>query len=648
MTLRRKAFLTVGLTLAGLLIVIYLIASEILLASFTRLEAQEVHEDTERVPNALTFMLAGLDETTNDWAGWTDTYRFIQNGNRAYYSNFVDAGIAAIKLNLMVYIQPSGHILYGTGFDLKQGKKVPLPADVRAFLTSAGSLPLRHLGEKESKSGILLLSHSSFLVVCRPILTDAKRGPARGTLIFGRSLEAGQIDRLAKIIDRPLTVCRLDAPRMPPDCEAARAVLTPQQPIFTQPLSAQRVAGYYLAADILGHPRLIVRITDPRDVYEQGLETINYVMFVLLVIALIFCAITLLLLERGVLMRLSQLSLEVGSIRASSNIAARLPVQGQDELAYLVRSINEMLAALEQVQHQIQENEFLYRQMALNASDVLYMLEPASGQLHWYGQIDEMLGYQNGEFSHSVENWQEHLHPDDRQTVIEARAHAYASGRPFKQEYRIRCKDGSYLYWIDHGRAIQAQKGESPKFIGACTDITERKQAEAARVSLLQRLVTVQEEEQRRLSRELHDQIGQDLASLLLRLKVLPEQDHLAPEIAQRIRDLQESTLHLMQRTRRLALDLRPETLDRLGLPTALKAYTHEWAQRHKIAVDFHSQGLDDNRLDPDVEAALYRIVQEALTNVARHAKASRISVLLDLRADHVLAIVEDNGQALI
>jgi signal transduction histidine kinase len=175
------------------------------------------------------------------------------------------------------------------------------------------------------------------------------------------------------------------------------------------------------------------------------------------------------------------------------------------------------------------------------------------------------------------------------------------------------------------------------------TEISRHKESEAARLELLRRLVTAQEEERRRISRELHDQTGQHLAALLLGLKTLNHSNNGSTSLHTSLFQLQILTERLVEETHHLAWELRPAALDDLGLETAISNYVDKWSERNSITLDFHS-GLNKLRLPPQVETAVFRIVQEALTNVLKHAQASRVSVMLEYRYDELLLIVEDNG----
>jgi signal transduction histidine kinase len=168
-------------------------------------------------------------------------------------------------------------------------------------------------------------------------------------------------------------------------------------------------------------------------------------------------------------------------------------------------------------------------------------------------------------------------------------------------------------------------------------DLSQRMERDAFR-----RVVEAQELERRRLARELHDETGQALTSILLGLKGL--EDSVGGDEARKavagLRDLVVATLHDV---RRLAVELRPKVLDDFGLVPALERLTESFAAQTGIEVRFES-GLGDERLAPDVETALYRIVQESLTNVVKHAHASAVSIVLARKVDAVVIVIEDDG----
>lgn len=173
----------------------------------------------------------------------------------------------------------------------------------------------------------------------------------------------------------------------------------------------------------------------------------------------------------------------------------------------------------------------------------------------------------------------------------------------------------------------------------------EQMQASAVRMSLLsRRLVEAQESERRHIARELHDEAGQALTSLRFGLRLLEREIDQGGNATGRVAELVERTDAVIDGLHRLAVDLRPASLDHLGLEAALRQYSQSAASKFGLAVRFKARGFTNERLPTAVETALYRVVQEAMTNVVRHARATRVDVLAERRGDRVIVMVEDDG----
>jgi PAS domain S-box-containing protein len=175
-------------------------------------------------------------------------------------------------------------------------------------------------------------------------------------------------------------------------------------------------------------------------------------------------------------------------------------------------------------------------------------------------------------------------------------------------------------------------------------EIEERRELERVRGELLQRIVTAQEEERRRISRDLHDHLGQQLTALRLKLSALSSAAGEVPAMAVQVRRLQEIADSLDREISFLSSELRPTVLDDLGLEEALRAYTSEWSEHFGVGLDFHSNFGTELRVASQIETHLYRIAQEALNNAAKHSRAEHVAVLLERTADGVVLVVEDNG----
>jgi signal transduction histidine kinase len=166
----------------------------------------------------------------------------------------------------------------------------------------------------------------------------------------------------------------------------------------------------------------------------------------------------------------------------------------------------------------------------------------------------------------------------------------------------------------------------------------------AKREALRRKLLHAQEEERRRIARELHDQMGQNLTALNVGLKSLLDRQSRSV-LGSRVQRLQELATQTARDLHRVAVELRPAALDDLGLVKAIRALTETWSTRYGIDVDFEAGQYQPAGISSEIETILYRIIQEALNNVAKHSGATRVALVLRHTADHVHAIIEDDGR---
>jgi len=259
----------------------------------------------------------------------------------------------------------------------------------------------------------------------------------------------------------------------------------------------------------------------------------------------------------------------------------------------------------------------------------------------------QMLGYEEDEIEPHVREWERLLHPDDMATAQRLNESVQRGAPTYEGEFRLRHKDGRYIHVLSRGFPVRREPGGPVvRIVGTHFDLTERqrREAERARTELLARLVFAQEDERRRIAREMHDQFGEQLTSLSREIASLHHASATSPDVAPHVRRLEAISQQLDRDVDHLVWQLRPTALDDLGLRAALTTYVQDWSTRVSIPVELHLSGLLDQRLPRDAETTLYRIAQEALTNVARHSRASRVAVMLEQQGDVVLLTVEDNG----
>ena len=244
------------------------------------------------------------------------------------------------------------------------------------------------------------------------------------------------------------------------------------------------------------------------------------------------------------------------------------------------------------------------------------------------------------------------IHPDDLDRVRTSAQGCLEKGTPFDVDFRVIGREDAPRWLRLRGQLRGANEEGAAALYGVVMDVGAQKLAEAQRLSLLRRLADAQEDVQRRIAHDLHDQVGQTVTGLSLGLKALERAVEGVEEpvaaggqsIKERMRWLQKLTTEIGRDIHQASADLRPTALDDLGLPGALAALIADWNERYGVAADVQIMGAAEPRLPAELEIVLYRVVQEALTNVLKHAHASNVSIVLDRRLDSIRIVIEDDG----
>ena len=208
-------------------------------------------------------------------------------------------------------------------------------------------------------------------------------------------------------------------------------------------------------------------------------------------------------------------------------------------------------------------------------------------------------------------------------------------------ELRHKKRDGSWITVASRWTTLRDENGNPTGWLEINTDITDRKRAEEAARSLSGRLLTMQDEERRRIARGLHDSLGQYLVALKMSLDSFPVSD---PRQAAAVSECAKIVEQCLVETRTVSHLLHPPLLDEAGLASAVRLYAEEFSRRSGIAVNL-AVSPDLARMPSELEIALFRAVQEGLTNVHRHAEASSVDIRLTVEAGHIRLDIRDNGR---
>lgn len=249
----------------------------------------------------------------------------------------------------------------------------------------------------------------------------------------------------------------------------------------------------------------------------------------------------------------------------------------------------------------------------------------------------------------SGSGWVKDVHPDDLDRCLQTYISSFDARRSFELEYRLRHHTGQYRWIIDRGVPRYTPDGTFEGYLGGCVDLQSQKEA-AEKVQIASdtsRLMKMQDEERRRVARELHDSVGQTLAVLSMSLTQLVDRaEIIAPDLVREGKEIEQLVEQLQREIRTTCYLLHPPLLDECGLASALKWYVQGTAERSGIAITLDI-AEDFGRLPRDMELAIFRVAQECLTNIHRHAKSKTASIRVARRNGIVWFEAEDHGKGI-
>lgn len=666
MSLRHKILLTIVLVLLFLLAVLSVLMSSTLLQRFSIIEQQMVERNLERLSNLVDEELKRLKVQVRDYAAWNETYHYMKQHNQNYINdNFSHTNLDALNLNWVTLLDMQGQPLASFLHDTNSHDINPATPELQTFFGKDSPFIQLSL-EQPNLAGILQLSDRLILFSAHAVLTTELKGPIRGVLIMGRYLNSDKLAQLSELMQLNLSLQSINQPLSSTDFNSAWQHLQEQQEThFIKTLSSEKIAGYLTLFDFQQHPALILRLVMNRDLYQQGLNNIYYLNAAILITGLLFIAVLLLLLERLILSRLMQLSEAMSQVSLELGQAHILPVDHRhDELSQLTESINTMLASLHANHQQLKRSETRLK----NAQHIAHIghwewdLERA--EHYWSTELYQLLGLDITTTVPSQVLFLQYLHPADKKRVQAAIEHVVNTTQAYELEHRLINHYGQERILHTRIEHLPTDAEQSHHLIATVQDVTEthRAQAETERLLsenrfLIHRSIAIQEKERSYLARELHDQFGQNITAIQADAETILELTHaMDNDVRRQLAAIQISIQAILDLSSQmygvmhgLLQYLRPSGLEELGLTAVLQDVIKTWQERHSnIKCQFYAPS-DLMGFDEQINITLYRVIQECLKNISRHANANTVNIQLthDTDNDVLMLQVIDDGKGM-
>ena len=295
----------------------------------------------------------------------------------------------------------------------------------------------------------------------------------------------------------------------------------------------------------------------------------------------------------------------------------------------------------------LRESEERFQLAMRGANDGLWDWNLLSNEVYYSPRWMSMLGYSEDELEKHLDAWVRLLHPEDRETALK-NVQDFLCGcvAKYEVEFRLRHKQGHYVAILSRGVLVSDSQGKAARMVGTHVDITERKEGEVALRNYARRLIEMEEKMRKKLVGELHDEIGQELTALSLNLSFINSymEKESWEDLRSRLEDSKFLTREVSRAIRNIMTELRPPQLDEYGLVATVRWHADLFSERAGVAVALYVENQFP-RLETEKEMALFRIVQEALNNVIKHAVATNVAIYLACEAGTVQLTITDDGK---
>ncbi|WMW22565.1 PAS domain S-box protein [Methanolobus mangrovi] len=328
---------------------LYISAGSIIFQSFEDLERQDVSDDMGKALDFFDHLKFTREIIVQNWATGFDTNEFIQNNNSGYIeSNLANDNFKELNLNIIVFQDASGEIVYKKAYDQYTDEEIPFPQDLIDILSEDNPM-MPSSDNNYAASGLVMLSEGPMIFASRLIKESPTNNTLKGTVIAGTFFDSGIVTYFSDVHKIPLNYHLLQGSELDPEIgHMMEFIGDGKESVYIQPASEYSIMGYYVLEDIYGTPALLLEVSTPRIIYQKARTTFAYFLYAIIFIGFLYGVVSTVFLENSILSRLSFLTRDVDAAKKDYSSSGKISVSGNDDISSLGSSINHLMERLDE------------------------------------------------------------------------------------------------------------------------------------------------------------------------------------------------------------------------------------------------------------------------------------------------------------